>query len=53
MFVGLVTQLWSPSNVCVERGYKLCAYIKLVSSPDPPYDKRTRERGSGEYTTTS
>ena len=25
--------------------------VDLVSFPDPPYDKRTRERGSGEYTT--
>ena len=23
----------------------------LVSFPDPPYDERTRERGSGEYST--
>ena len=26
---GLVTQLCSPSNACVERGHTLCAYIKL------------------------
>ena len=31
MFVGLVTQLWSPSNVCVERRHKLCACITFTS----------------------
>ena len=25
VFVGLVTQLCSPSNACVERGHMLCA----------------------------
>ena len=30
VFVGLVTQLCSPSNVCVECRHKLCAYIKLT-----------------------
>ena len=29
VFVGLVTQLCSSSNVCVERGHT-CAYIKLT-----------------------
>ena len=30
MFVGFVTELCSPSNVCVERGHT-CAYTKLTS----------------------
>ena len=31
VFVGFITQLCSPSNVCVcvERGHTLCAYINL------------------------
>ena len=30
VFVGLVTQLCSPSSVCVERGHMLCAHTKLT-----------------------
>ena len=30
VFVGVVTQLCSPSNVCVEHGHTLCAYIKFT-----------------------
>ena len=31
VFVGLVTQLCSPSSVCVERGHMLCAHTNSLS----------------------
>ena len=36
VFVGLVTQLCSPSNACVDRGHTLCAYMKPAHFPSSP-----------------